>query len=197
MRKWWFGALAGAVVLVGGGFLALRTWSGVAVAGGPGTLHDLEARNLEGEPVPLSRYRGKVLLVVNTASQCGFTPQYEGLEALYRKYSARGFVVLGFPSNEFGGQEPGSPEEIRQFCTTRFDVTFPMFGKVSVKPGPDQSPVYRFLTSGGQVPSWNFCKFLVAADGRVLRYYPSLTAPDSQALQKAIEEALEQVPGNR
>ena len=190
MKKWWIGALLGGAAVIGGGLLVLRSLSGVAVATGPGSFFDLEATSLEGEPVPLSRYKGQVVLVVNVASQCGFTGQYEGLEALYQKYSGKGLVVLGFPSNEFGGQEPGSAQEIRDFCTTRFHVTFPMFAKVNVKPGPDQSPVYKFLTSGGQVPSWNFCKYLVGQDGRVLRYYPSLTPPGSSELHKALEGAL-------
>ena len=192
MRKWWFGVAAGVAVLVGGGLYAWRSTLGVAVQAGGGSLHDLQAVGLDGQTVALSGYRGRVLLVVNTASQCGFTPQYEGLEALYQKYRDRGLVVLGFPCNDFGGQEPGAAQQIREFCSTRFRVTFPMFDKVVVKPGPDQSPVYRFLTADGQVPSWNFCKYLVGRDGRVLRYYPSLTAPGSAELQKAIEEALAQ-----
>jgi glutathione peroxidase len=192
MRKWWFGVAAGVAVLVGGGLYAWRSTLGVAVQAGAGSFHDLQAVGLDGQPVELSRYRGRVLLVVNTASQCGFTPQYEGLEALYQKYRDRGLVVLGFPCNDFGGQEPGAAQQIHEFCSTRFRVTFPLFDKVVVKPGPDQSPVYRFLTAGGQVPSWNFCKYLVGRDGRVLRYYPSLTTPGSAELQKAIEEALAQ-----
>ena len=192
MKRWWLGALAGAgaLALVGGGMVAWRAWSGVAVETGPGSFYDLQATSLEGEAVPLSRYKGRVALVVNTASACGFTPQYEGLEELYQRYRDRGFVVLGFPCNEFGGQEPGSPQEIRAFCTAKFHVTFPLFAKVSVKPGPEQAEVYRFLTAGGQVPSWNFCMYLVGLDGRVLRYYPSLTPPGSSELHKALEGAL-------
>lgn len=189
VKKWWFAALGAAAVLVVGGS-ALRSYSGVAVAAGPGSFYDLSAPALDGSLVPMSAYRGKVVLVVNTASRCGFTSQYEGLEALYQKYRDRGFVVLGFPSNDFGGQEPGTSEEIRDFCTSQYHVTFPMFAKVSVKPGPDQSPVYRFLTAGGQKPSWNFCKYLVGPEGQVLRYYPSMTPPSAGVLQKAIEEAL-------
>lgn len=188
-KMWWVGLTAAAGIVLTGG-LALRAQSGTPVETTPGSFYELKATALDGQPVEMSLYRGKVLLVVNTASQCGFTKQYEGLEALHQKFAARGFAVLGFPSNDFGGQEPGSAEEIRDFCTSRYKVTFPMFAKVQVKPGPEQSPVYRFLTSGGQVPSWNFCKYLVDREGKVVRYYPSMTSPGSGTLQKAIEAAL-------
>ncbi|MBM3462113.1 MAG: glutathione peroxidase [Armatimonadetes bacterium] len=153
-------------------------------------LYSLKTTTLEGKPADLSQYAGKVSLVVNVASECGYTPQYEGLEALQKEYAAKGLVVLGFPSNEFGGQEPGTAEQIRTFCSTKFHVTFPMFGKVEVKPGAGQSPVYKFLTEGGKVPNWNFCKYLVGADGRVIEFFPSAVKPESPELRKAIDAAL-------
>jgi glutathione peroxidase len=131
-----------------------------------------------------------VTLVVNVASQCGFTPQYKGLEALHEELSGKGFAVLGFPSNEFGGQEPGSPEEIQEFCKKNYGVSFPMFSKLVTKPGPDQSPLYAFLTKGGQAPAWNFSKYVVGKDGKVVSFFPSKVAPDSKELRDAIESAL-------
>src|SRR5882672_1371438 len=126
------------------------------------TLSDFKANSLEGKAAPLDKWRGKVVLVVNTASQCGFTPQYAGLEALHKELESRGFAVLGFPCNEFGGQEPGDAKEIRTFCSDNFQVSFPMFEKVKVKPGDGLSPIYAWLEAEtGQVPTWNFCKYLV------------------------------------
>jgi glutathione peroxidase len=123
----------------------------------PTLLGDFEARSLEGEALPLERWRGKVVLVVNTASECGYTPQYAGLEALHQELGPRGFEVLGFPSNDFGGQEPGDAGQIRSFCTDRFQVTFPLFEKVSVKAGSGQAPLFAWLqASTGQAPNWNF-----------------------------------------
>ena len=154
------------------------------------SLYDLTADRLAGEPQALDEWRGRVALVVNVASECGFTPQYAGLERLYDEFRDRGLVVLGFPSNEFGGQEPGSAEEIQAFCETRYGVKFPMFTKVKVKAGPDQSPVYRFLTEGRDEPSWNFHKYLVGRDGAVRDAFGSGTKPESAELIEAIEEAL-------
>ncbi|MGD9546262.1 MAG: glutathione peroxidase [Candidatus Krumholzibacteriia bacterium] len=163
-------------------------------APGAGILWDLETRTLEGEPAPLDAYRGRVALVVNTASKCGLTPQYEGLEALYRELKDRGFVILGFPSNDFMGQEPGTAEEIRSFCTTRFQVSFPMFEKVKVK-GEQKDPVYRHLTAGGlEDPTWNFTKFLVGKDGKVIARFAPKTAPDDPGLREAILAALDGAP---
>ncbi len=140
-------------------------------------------RSLEGQPVALDTYRGKVALIVNTASKCGFTPQYEGLQELYDTYGERGFVVLGFPCNDFMGQEPGTAEEIRTFCTQEFGVTFPMFEKVQVEEGEGQSELYRLLGQAtGTLPSWNFGKYLVAKDGRV--------TPTDEPLVQAIERLL-------
>jgi glutathione peroxidase len=154
-------------------------------------LADFKANSLEGEAAPLDQWRGKVVLIVNTASQCGFTPQYKGLEALHQELESRGFAVLGFPCNEFGGQEPGDAKEIRTFCTDHFDVTFPMFEKVKVKPGDGLSPIYAWLEAAtGQVPSWNFCKYLVGKDGKPIQFFPSKTTPDAADLRAAIETAL-------
>jgi len=154
------------------------------------SLYSFQTTTLSGKPVDLREFSGRVSLVVNVASQCGFTPQYKGLEALHEEMAARGLVVLGFPSNEFGGQEPGTPEEIQAFCKKNYGVRFPMFSKVVTKPGPDQSPIYAFLTKGGDVPSWNFCKYLVGRDGKVIRFFPSKVTPESQELRGAIESAL-------
>lgn len=145
------------------------------------SLADFSATALSGERVDLARYAGQVALVVNTASECGFTRQYEGLEELWRTYRDGGLVVLGFPCNQFGGQEPGAEEEIAQFCTARFGVSFPLFAKVDVN-GPGAHPLWAWLTSGPDgVPAgdveWNFTKFLLGADGRVVGRYPSRTEP--------------------
>ncbi len=145
--------------------------------------------SLEGKDVPFSTYQGKVLLLVNVASECGYTPQYKGLEALHESLGPKGLVVVGFPSNEFGKQEPGSAEEIRQFCTEKYSVKFPLAAKVEVKPGAGQSPVYQYLTNAtGSVPGWNFCKYLIGKDGKIIGFYPSKTTPE--ALQPEIEKAL-------
>jgi glutathione peroxidase len=162
-------------------------------AGGPmsaDSLYALKTTTLQGQPADLSQYAGEVALVVNVASQCGFTPQYAGLEKLYEEYKGRGLVVLGFPSNDFGGQEPGSPEEIATFCKKNYGVTFPMFSKVVTKAGPGQSPIYSFLGRGGALPAWNFSKYLVDRDGRVLEFFPSKVTPESAELRQAIDKAL-------
>ena len=138
----------------------------------------------------LKEYEGKVALVVNTASKCGFTPQYKGLQALYSELSPRGFVILGFPSNDFGGQEPGTSEEIKQFCELNYKVTFPMFSKVVTKAGPDQSPIYSWLGQTGNLPKWNFSKYLIGKDGKVVAFFPSNVTPESPELRQAIEAAL-------
>ena len=144
---------------------------------------------------PLSAYKGKAILLVNVASQCGYTPQYEGLEAVYRKYKDQGFVVLGFPANNFGGQEPGTDEEIKTFCSSKYNVTFPMFSKISVK-GEDKAPLYQFLTdtaanptTGGEI-KWNFTKFLVDKNGKVIARFEPAVKPESAEVAAAIEKAL-------
>ncbi|CAG9169318.1 MULTISPECIES: glutathione peroxidase [Cupriavidus] len=146
-------------------------------------VYQFEAKSLAGQPVPLSQFRGKVLLIVNTASECGFTPQYAGLQALHDAYAARGLEVLGFPCNQFGKQEPGDAQQIGQFCESRFSVKFPMFAKIDVK-GPDAHPLYQWLTSakrgvlGTQAIKWNFTKFLLRRDGTVYKRYGSITKPE-------------------
>ena len=160
-----------------------------ATGNGGGSLYDLETHSLEGEPVNLNQYRGQVVLVVNTASKCGLTPQYEGLEALYRELSPRGFVILGFPSNDFLRQEPGLPGEIRRFCADVYAVSFPLFEKSRVK-GGDKSAIYRLLTAELAEPSWNFTKYVVDREGRVVARFGPRTSPDSPRLRETIERAL-------
>ena len=157
---------------------------------GPSSIQEFTLNSIDGSPVPLSTYKGKIALVVNVASQCGYTPQYEGLEALYKKYRDKGFVILGFPANNFGGQEPGTNAEIKTFCTRNYKVDFPMFSKISVK-GSDQAPLYQYLTktSGGEI-QWNFTKFLVDRDGKVLQRFESDVEPESPEVIKAVEAAL-------
>ena len=153
------------------------------------SVHEFTVNAITGKPVSLADYNGKVVLVVNVASKCGYTPQYEGLEALYKKYQDRGLVVLGFPANNFMSQEPGTNEEIQTFCKAKYGVTFPMFSKISVK-GEDKAPLYQFLTStGGEIP-WNFTKFLVAKDGKPIQRFAPNVAPDAAELTSAIEIAL-------
>lgn len=149
-------------------------------------IHDFEALSIEGKPVPLSRFKGQVLLIVNTASACGFTPQFGGLQKLHEAYGARGLVVLGFPCNQFGAQDPGSNEEIAGFCQRNHGVSFPMMAKVDVN-GADAHPLYRWLTAeapgllGSKAIKWNFTKFLVGKDGRVLKRYAPQDAPEKLA----------------
>jgi glutathione peroxidase len=150
---------------------------------------DLSATTLDGREQPMTDYQGKVVLVVNTASECGFTPQYADLEKLWQDYRDRGLVVLGFPSNDFGQQEPGTAEEIRSFCDVKFHVTFPMFAKVKTK-GDGQSPVFAFLTAKHPKPRWNFYKYLIGRDGKVEDYFVSITSPNSKRLRRAVEKAL-------
>ena len=171
---------------------ALAVGLGALAAEKPMSFYDLTVNTLEGKPEHLSDFKGKVLVVVNTASECGFTPQYEGLEKLHETYKDRGVVVLGFPSNDFGGQEPGTPAEIRKFCETRFHVRFPMFEKVKTKVGDGQSPVYQFLTAKFGEPQWNFHKYIVGKDGQVRAAFKSKVTPDSKELTDAIEAALKE-----
>ena len=159
---------------------------------GSGSLYDLKVTTLDGRPADLAAYRGTVVLVVNVASQCGYTPQYAGLEKLHRELAPKGFAVLGFPSNDFGGQEPGTAGEIKAFCRTKYGVSFPMFSKIVTKPGPGQSPVYAFLGQSGDLPRWNFGKYVVDKAGKVVAFFPSRVAPDAPELRAAIEKALAQ-----
>ena len=170
-------------------FVALLGAASAALAAG---LLDVSYRPLTGKtPVNLKeRYAGQVLLVVNTASKCGYTPQYEGLEALHQRYTPKGFAVLGFPSNDFRGQEPGTEKEIQEFCTLTYGVKFPMFEKVSVV-GENATPLYRALTQAtGTAPGWNFHKYLISRDGRVVGNWPSKTRPADPQLVAAIEREL-------
>jgi len=157
------------------------------------SVYDFEANLIDGKPVKLSTFKGKVLLIVNTASKCGFTPQFAGLEALHEKYAGKGLTVLGFPSNQFGGQDPGTNEEIGAFCTTNYGVSFPMMEKIDVN-GSNAAPLYQWLTKekpgllGSTAIKWNFTKFLVGRDGTVLKRYAPLDTPAS--LERDVEAAL-------
>ncbi len=167
---------------------------GLAAAGtvlAADSVYEFTLNTIDGKPQSLSAYKGKVLLIVNTASKCGFTPQYAGLQALYEKYKDRGLIVLGFPANNFLGQEPGTNGEIQQFCSLKFNVTFPLFEKISVK-GGDIHPLYAWLTAhpNGDKISWNFNKFLIGRDGDVIAHFGSRTAPDAEELNAAVEKAL-------
>lgn len=162
-----------------------------------GSIYDFTMKTIDGKELPLSHYKRKVVLIVNVASQCGFTPQYKGLEALYRKYKDQGFIILGFPANNFGQQEPGTDAEIRTFCTSKYDVTFDMFSKISVK-GSDQHPLYRFLTSPASDPKfsgdvkWNFQKYLIDRNGNIVGKYLSAVEPLSAEVTSAIERELKE-----
>ena len=168
----------------------LTTCAALASGATVSSFYDLKTNTLLGKPADLATYRGKVTLVVNVASYCGYTPQYKGLEQLHRDLQGQGFAVLGFPSNDFGEQEPGSAEEIAQFCKLTYDVTFPMFAKVVTVPGPKQSPIYTFLGASGHLPAWNFSKYLIGKDGRIIAFYPSDVTPESPELRRAITKAL-------
>src|SRR6266481_2429887 len=159
------------------------------------SVHDFTLDALNGTPTPLANFKGKVMLIVNVASQCGYTYQYEGLQALYVKYKDQGLVVAGFPANNFGGQEPGSNAEIGAFCKSKFGVTFPMFGKISVA-GNDKAPLYWFLTdktanpkTGGEI-QWNFTKFLVDRNGKVIARFEPAVEPQASELTSTVEAAL-------
>jgi glutathione peroxidase len=156
----------------------------------PSSFYDLETLSLDGTPGNLAQYKGKVSLVVNVASKCGYTPQYEGLEALQREMKGKGFNVLGFPSNDFGGQEPGTAQEIATFCRLTYGVTFPMFEKVVTRKGAGQSPIYAFLGASGSLPAWNFSKYVVDKQGKVVAFFPSDVTPEDPKLRAAIAKAL-------
>ncbi len=160
------------------------------------TAHRFELTAIDGAPLPMSRFAGKTVLLVNTASKCGFTPQYDGLQALYERYRDRGFVVLGVPSNDFGNQEPGSEDQIESFCETNFGITFPMTEKVAVT-GPNAHPLYAWLVDAlgpAAKPRWNFHKILIGPDGRPRDAWPSTTSPSSGNLQARIEKVLAENP---
>jgi len=177
--------------LVAGAFLVMAG-SLFAAAG----FYNFTLNSIDGKPAPLADYKGKVVLVVNVASQCGYTPQYSALESIYEKYKDQGFVILGFPANNFGAQEPGTNEEIKTFCTRKYSVTFPIYAKVSVK-GDDRTPLYGYLTTqanpavAGEI-KWNFTKFLVDRNGNVVKRFEPDVTPDSPEVIAAIEKALKQ-----
>lgn len=162
----------------------------------PSGVHGIRMKDIDGQERSLAQYNGKPVLIVNVASQCGFTKQYAGLQKLYDTYKDKGLVVIGVPSNDFGGQEPGTEAEIKEFCTSKYAVTFPLMAKVPVKKGPEQAELYQYLTSKERngvldaTVAWNFNKFLVGKDGRVIQYYESKVAPDDPKLIADIEKAL-------
>lgn len=183
--------MAGACSLL----LALHTSAEDTPTTKPSTALDFVVKDIDGKEVDLSSYKGKVVLIVNVASRCGFTKQYAGLEKLYAEHKDEGLALIGFPANNFNGQEPGSNEEIKTFCTSTYGVTFPMMSKISVK-GDDKAPIYRYLTEpatagefAGEV-TWNFNKFLIGKDGKIIARYPSNVAPDDPKLVEAIKTAL-------
>lgn len=173
--------------------LSLLALTGIAFAAGSQSLLDIPLKDIDGKSTSLKAYEGKVMLVVNVASKCGLTKQYDALQALYDKYKDKGLVVLGFPCNDFGGQEPGTLEEIKTFCSSKYSVTFPMFDKLHVK-GSEQHPLYAALTGEkGAFPGdvkWNFGKFLVGKDGKPLARFEPRTTPDDPKIIEAIEAAL-------
>jgi glutathione peroxidase len=197
-----FALLFSTAALVTGSVLTIVAGSGLALMAAaarenlatpmaePSSFYELKTTTLDGKPADLGQYKGKVTLVVNVASKCGYTPQYAGLEKLHRELKAKGFSVLGFPSNDFGGQEPGTAEEIQQFCKLTYDVSFPMFGKLVTKAGPMQSPIYTYLGATGSLPAWNFSKYVVGKDGKVVAFFPSKVTPESPELRAAIDKAL-------
>lgn len=191
------------IVLVGvAAGIALAYWYGMIFNPSPSepvdaaSVYDFTMKDIDGNDVKLEKYKGSVVMIVNTASRCGYTPQYEGLQKIYDKYKDRGFVILGFPANNFMGQEPGTEKEIKEFCTLKYNVTFPMFSKISVT-GSDQHPLYGYLTNkktnpefGGDI-SWNFNKFLIGKDGKVVARFGSKDKPEDADVTGAIEKALE------
>ena len=197
------------VVKVAGVLLVLLVIAAVGVAYGYGlifnptptapvtasSIYDFTMKDIDGADVKLDKYKGSVVMIVNTASKCGYTPQYEGLQKIYDTYKDRGFVVLGFPANNFMGQEPGTEKEIKDFCTLKYNVTFPMFSKISVT-GTDQHPLYGYLTNKATNPafpgdiSWNFNKFLVDKNGKIVGRWGSKDKPEDEAVTKAIEAQL-------
>jgi glutathione peroxidase len=171
------------------GVLALMS----AALFGASSVYEFTLNSIDGKPLPLADFKGKVVMIVNVASKCGYTPQYEGLEAMYEKYKDQGLVVAGFPANNFMAQEPGTNEEIKTFCSRTYNVKFPMYSKISVK-GEDKAPLYQFLTdpaakTGGEI-KWNFTKFLVDRNGNIIARFEPAVKPDSPEVTAAIEKAL-------
>ncbi len=173
--------------------LAVLALLQVVCAHAADSIYGISLNDIDGKSTSLKAYEGKVLLIVNVASKCGYTPQYAGLEALHEKYKDKGFTVLGFPCNQFGGQEPGTNEEIKQFCSSKYQVSFPLFDKIEVN-GPNRHPLYVLL-AGSSSPfpgdiKWNFNKFLIGRDGKILKRFESKVKPDSAELVQAVEQAL-------
>ena len=175
------------------GLLALLAATSLFAAS---SIYDFTLPSIDGKPAPLANYKGKVILMVNVASRCGFTPQYTALEATYEKYKDQGFIILGFPANNFGAQEPGTNAEIKKFCSTKYNVSFPLYSKLSVK-GDDATPLYQYLTTkanpsvAGEI-QWNFTKFLVDRNGNVVQHFEPDVTPDSPQMIAAIEKLLKQ-----
>jgi glutathione peroxidase len=187
MRYRWMG-----VIMLGWAFASGASADGALSDSGKHTAWDYSFHAIDDSPLPLSAYKGKAVLVVNTASECGFTPQYEGLQQLWETYRERGLVVIGVPSNDFGGQEPASNAEIKTFCDSKYHITFPMAAKEVVK-GDTAHPFYLWAKKelkGKGTPSWNFHKYLIGRDGRIIDYYSSITTPMSGTLTSAVEAAL-------
>ena len=189
MKVWEIKGIRSSILGAGALLLAASLFAGSSI-------YDFTLPSIDGKPAPIANYKGKVILVVNVASRCGFTPQYTALEAIYEKYKDQGFVILGFPANNFGAQEPGTNAQIRKFCSTKYNVSFPLYSKVSVK-GDDTTPLYQYLTTKAN-PSvtgeiqWNFTKFLVDRNGNVVRRFEPEVTPDSPQVVAAIEELLKQ-----
>ena len=189
MRFQLLGTLAVVLPLVASATVAAET----TAQGTPVSVYDFKVKTIDGKEASLAAYKGKALLIVNTASRCGYTPQYAGLEALYEKYKDKGLVVLAFPSNDFGGQEPGTNAEIKTFCELKYKTTFPLFEKIDVK-GDGAAPLYKYLTGlpgkqGGSI-SWNFNKVLVAPDGTVVEHFDSKADPTGTVLTQKVEQVL-------
>ncbi len=186
-----------AIAVTAGAVYRFVPFAGPSAAGPPmeKSLYEFTVKNIDGQDVKLDAYKGKVMMIVNVASKCGYTPQYGGLQALYQKNKDRGFIVLGFPANNFMGQEPGTEAEIKEFCSTKYNVTFPMFAKISVV-GTDQHPLYNFLTNkttnpefGGDI-SWNFNKFLVDRQGNIVARFGPKDTPEGEPITAAVEKYL-------
>jgi len=183
------------MLLIISGLTSIQAGDSPAKGGKSPLIYDFALKSIDGNAVKLDQFRGKALLLVNVASQCGYTPQYEGLQEIYSKYKDKGLVVLGFPANNFGAQEPGTDGEIKTFCSTKYNVTFPMFSKISVK-GADKHPLYQFLTDEKTDPkfageiSWNFNKFLIDKKGNIVARFESKDTPESDKVIGAIEQAL-------
>ena len=195
-RKLLAAALGTVAMVTGfGAGQAAKPEKDAAAAAKTKSFYSFKTTGLDGKPVDLSQYKGKVTLVVNVASRCGFTPQYGDLEKLSNEFKDKGLVVIGFPCNDFGGQEPGTSDEIKQFCSKEYSVTFPIMQKVQVKAGAGQNEIYAYLAQcTGMLPSWNFGKYLIGRDGKPIAFFASNVKPRGDELKKAIEKALAEKP---